>query len=98
MAYRQTKQRMRLEIERKKGKVNVKEWAIQRGESAYTTWSIEWEGVRRKGLPYGEDENCVVDFRTQNLCLFVEAYAVQAADTFCKETCNMRYFMFFFGG
>ena len=30
---------------------------MQRGVSAYTTWSIELEGVRRKGLPYGEDEN-----------------------------------------
>ena len=49
-------------------------------------------------MPYGEDKNSVVDFRTHNLCLFVEAYAVHAADTFCKETCNMRYFMFFFGG
>ena len=45
---------------------------MQRGVSAYTTWSIELEGVRRKGLPYGEDENCVVNFRTYSLCRFAQ--------------------------
>ena len=34
-----------------------------RGASAYTTWSVEKDGTRRRGLPYGEEGNHVVDFR-----------------------------------
>ena len=36
-----------------------------RGASAYTTWSVEKDGTRRRGLPYGEEGNHVVDFRAQ---------------------------------
>ena len=45
MACRHTKQRMKGKIERGKGKVNVEEKAMQRGASAYTTWSVEKDGV-----------------------------------------------------
>ena len=67
MAYRQTKQRMEGKIERGKGKVNVEEKAMQRGASAYTTWSVEKDGVQGRRLPYGEGGNSVVNFRTCSL-------------------------------
>ena len=41
----------------------MEEKAIQRGESAHTTWSVEKNGVQGRGLPYGEEENSVVNFR-----------------------------------
>ena len=50
-------------------KVNVEEKAMLRGVLAYTTWSIEKDGVQRSGLPYGEEGNHVKDFRTCFLCL-----------------------------
>ena len=45
MECRQTEQRMKGEIDRGKGKVNVEGKAMQRGESADTTWSVERDGT-----------------------------------------------------
>ena len=36
-----------------------------RGASAYTTWNVEKDGTRRRGLPYGEEGKHVLDFRVQ---------------------------------
>ena len=54
----------------------MEERATQRGVSAYTTWSVEKDGVQGRGLPYGEGENSVVDFRSHSLCLGGEANAL----------------------
>ena len=56
----------------------MEEKAIQRGESAYTTWSVEKDSVQGRGFPYGEEEKCVVVFRTRSLCLLRKDYAVWA--------------------
>lgn len=50
-----------------KGKDNVEERATQRGVSAYTTWNIEENTVRGWKFLQGEEENCVVIFRTYSL-------------------------------
>ena len=39
------------------------------GAAAYTTWSVEKNGVQGKGFPCGKEENSVVNFRTCGLCL-----------------------------
>ena len=56
----------------------MEEKATQRGESAYTTWSVEKDSVQGRGFPYREEKKCVVDFRTQSLCLLRMDYAVWA--------------------
>ena len=57
----------------------MEEKATQRGASAYTTWSVEKDGVQRRHFPYKEAGNHVKDFRSSSLCLSGEASAVLAA-------------------
>ena len=63
MACRHTEQRMKRKIERGEGKVNVEEKAMQRGESADTTWSIGKEGVLPRPIPLAAVQNHVAIFR-----------------------------------
>ena len=56
-------QRMKAKIERREGKVNVEGRATQRGVSAYTTWSIEKEGVQHRPIPHVAAQNHVRNFR-----------------------------------
>ena len=46
-----------------------------RGASAYTTWSVEGDGLKHREFLYGEEENHVKDFRALGLWLSGEAYA-----------------------
>ena len=75
MAFRHTEQRMRGKIESGKGKFYMEEKAMQRGVSVDATWSVGKDGERGRGLPYGEEENHVKDFRALGLWLSGEAYA-----------------------
>ena len=75
MAFRHTEQRMRGKIESRKGKFYMEEKAMQRGVSVDATWSVGKDGERGRGLPYGEEENHVKDFRALGLWLSGEAYA-----------------------
>ena len=56
----------------------MEEKATQRGVSAYTTWSVEKDGVQGRGFPYGEAENCVKNFQKHTLGLSGKALAVLA--------------------
>ena len=67
-----------MKIENGEWKVNMEEKATQRGVSAYTTWSVEKDGVQGRGFPYGEAENCVKNFQKHMLGLSGKAHAVLA--------------------
>ena len=66
---------MRVKIESRKGNFYVEEKAMQRGVSVVATWSVGKDGERGRGLPYGEEENHVKDFRALGLWFSGEAYA-----------------------